>query len=824
MIIQNINSRAIFRIFICLAVMLITTGSKSFGQFSEKTVLMLNSPTRYEREQAVIILRQADSSAVLEQFKREFQSLYHESRIAFTEKVLPNMSGEDVDVFFLEELRSGLKNHLERLEFVKRFEKDEQGYKYEARARELYERDQWWMWVVRSRSDLSYVSSYDEIYEMFRKLNKRGFPLFYFAQALHKRDSSRAEADFEKLLFDPDKQMKLRGIWALEAIKYVPSFEITRKYFDSTDIKLLDQSVQYFHIIGRNDLELLLFLVTSPSRRVRNMAEYQLGRMAYLTPDEIQSLMEGLTNPQQRAETWRTWWEKHKDDTEQILRSRAASILVKQAKQHVGKELLSKLAVYHEQEKIYPIFSKALLSTDRELQKAALSQLSHIAAWKNNPIAVDKVISFCRELSAEEYGEYAGFLVRINDKRATSLLLEMLETQHGEDTKWRNTIASSMGKAGQTWAVEPLVRMVIEDGSSSAASALTHVEGAERAIPQLLDALIKEKNHIKRYALVEAIKVTGAEDLDEKLTNLLYKIPADDSMFQEGIRYDVLKLMEFFPDPNAKPLLLELLKSKNPWDKLGAARVLGKLGDDSGIHTLIRNIKPTVRISASYYNNRIGDALRMIGSVKTQKLLEKLYKDADFEVKKLILHIMAQQLDPAYLSFLGKQLKSSNNEIADAAQFEIGYLVFAYNEEKKSRQWGKLDILEKDDLKPIRKMLLWAFFNKKMGRDNKPFPDGGSLAKLKGAVIRVSRYQQIEFNKAEKSLKLTTLVSRSDLIASDGTKAGKHQPYAGGEIKRSILGDYMTIFLHLNYGGASCQFKRGWFGWKFIGYGGGVIE
>lgn len=824
MINRNIDSRAIFRIFICLVVMLITTESKSFGQFNEKMVLKLNSPTRYEREQAVVFLKQADSRAVLEQFKQEFQSLYHESKIAFTEQILPNMNGEEVDVFFLDELRSGLKNHLERLEFVKLLEKDKQGYKYEARARELYERNQWWMWVVRSRSDLSYVPNYDEIYGFFLKLNKRGFPLFYFAQALHKRDSSRAEADFEKLLFDPDRQMKLRGIWALEAIKYIPSFEITRKYFDSTDIKLLDQSVQYFHILGRNDLELLLFLVNSPSQRVCNMAEYQLGRMAYLTPDEIQSLMEELTNPQQRTEAWRTWWEKHKDDTEQTLRSRAASILIKQAKQQLTKDILSKLVVYHEQEKIYSIFSKALLSTDRELQKAALSQLSHIAAWKKNPVAVDMVISFCRELSAEEYGEYAGFLVRINDKRATSLLLEMLKTQPAEDTTWRRSIAHSMGMTGQTWALEPLVRMVIADGGSSAAGALTNIEGAERAIPQLLDALIKEKNHIKRYALVEAIKVTGAEELDERLSNALLKTPVDDSMFQEGIRYDVLKLMELFPDPNAKPVLLKLLKSKNPWDNLGAARVLGKLGDDSGIHPLIRNIKPTVRISASYYNNRIGDALRMIGSVKTQKLLEQLYKDSDLESKKVILHIMAQQLDPAYLSFLGRQLKSSNHEIADAAQFEIGYLVFAYNEEKKPRQWEKLDILEKDDLKPIREMLLWAFFNKKMDRDNKPFPASGSLAKLKGAVIRVNRYQQIEFNKAKKSLKLTRPVSKSTLITSDGTKAGKHQAYAGGEIKRSILGDYMTIFLHLNYGGASCQFKRGWLGWKVIGCGGGVIE
>lgn len=829
--IKKIERLTIIRIIFCIIAFLTIEKNKTIGKTLEEIVRKLDSPTRYEREQATVILRQADPLIVLEQFKREFRTLYHESKVAFAEKVLPEMIGEHVDSFFLEELRAGLKAHLEFSELAKRMEKDEQGYEYQALGKELYERDQWWAWVVRSRKDLSYVPSYDEIYRMFMKLNERGFPLSCFAQVLYKRDSSRAERDFEKLLFHPDTQMKLRGIWALEAIRFVPPFEATRRFFEFVDASVFGENipsvVSFIYTFERQHLNLLLFLTSSPSDRIRSAADHQLSRIGYLTPYEKNEIMANVTTPKQRSDAWRKWWEEHKDDSEQVLRKRAVSVLVKQAQQQLTSVLLTQLTSYHEQNEIYPVFEEALLSEDKGLKDTALNYLRYIATQKKNPVAVKMLVTFCEKILPEEYGEYARYLVQIDDERARSQLLKMLATQCGEDTTWRDRIAHSIGMTGQAWAVEPLVRMVIEDSSSSAATALTFVEGSESAVPRLLEALLKQEDHLKRYPIVKAIIATGAEYLPRKLTRILPELHRQTvPTFKGGIRFDVLTLMESFPDPNAKPALLELLKSDNPWDNLGAARVLGKLGDDSGVDILINHIKRPENISASFPKNRIGEALLLIGSSKTRKLLERHFEQGDLDAKKLTLHVMAQQLDPAYIPFIEKQLESSEPEIASAALHEIGYLINSkrYNEDKNQLSDDfDVDILKEDDLPPIRNMLLWALFDMKITEDCKSFPNHRSLTKLKGAVIRVNRYQQIEFRKPDKSLTIS-VPSQRGLIASDGTRAGRQQPYAEGSVERSFLNEYMTIFLRLNYGGAGCLFKRDGKNWKAIGYLGGVIE
>lgn len=827
MIICETDRQEICRVLMFMAAFLTTTACNALGESPSEAVRKLNSPVRYEREHAAFVLKQSDPNTVLEQFKEQFQSLYQESRVAFTEKVLPNLDGEQVDHLFLKELREGFEVHLEFLELARRVERDEHAYRYLELGKKLYDSNQWWQWVVLAKRDLSYMPSYDEIYGMFINLNRRGFPLDCFARALYKRDSNRAKKDFENLLFDPDRLMRLRGIWALEAVRFVPKYEVISTYFRNEDISLLDQSDQYLLILERKDLELLLFLLVNPSSRVSSMAEYRLGQIAYMTRQEINSIMSNAVTPQQRADVWRAWWDRHKDYSEQRLRQRAVLVLVEQSRQQLTKKMLDELAEYPEQDEVYRFFRKAVFSDNKELRTKALERLSHIAAQKRNDMAVDIIVDFCEKLSPEEYGDYAVYLVKVEDERVRSLLLTMLETQSGQDLTWRRNLARAIGMTGQKWALDPLVRMIIEDGSSNAAGVITLVAGSERAIPRLLDALVKHEDHLKRYAITEAIRTIGAEDLPKKLTEALIKskkqtVPA----FKSGVRFDILALMESFLDPNAKPLLLELLKSENPWDHLGAARVLGKLGDDSGVDVLISHIKRTTNISASFFSQRIGNALFLIGSSRTKELLERHFEHGDLDIKKLTLHVMAQQLDPAYIPFIEKYLKSSEPELAKAARFEIGHLINSKRYYEKKQQQSDdfdIDILREDDLPPIRFMLLWAFFGSQVTNEDETFPNGRSLTNLKGAVIRVNRFQKIEFNKSDRSIMLST-GNRQALIATDGTRAGRQQPYAEGYIERSFLGEYMTIFLHLNYGGAGHLFKKDGEKWKAVGYSGGVIE
>ncbi|MHC4085008.1 MAG: HEAT repeat domain-containing protein, partial [Planctomycetota bacterium] len=415
--------------------------------------------------------------------------------------------------------------------------------------------------------------------------------------------------------------------------------------------------------------------------------------------------------------------------------------------------------------------------------------------------------------------EFAECLARVKDDRIESLFLKVLEAQPGEDTMWKRRVARAIGQAGHNWALQPLVRLIIEDGSGNAAAVLTHVEGAEKAVLQLLEAMVKEIDHNRRHAIRSAIESTGAKGLAQRLTKVLPQV-AEDSAFMGGPRYDVLKLMEFFPDPNAKPVLLKLLKSKNSWDILGAARVLGKLGEYSGAERLIENLQPNNKISASYFNSYIGEALHIIGAPDTRRRLEAHFAKADLKVKKLTLHVMAQQSDPAYLPFLEKQLTPSDPEVSATARYEIAYLIYVCNQDRQDR----IDMLDKMDLPPIRAMMLWAFFDQKIIEGDRSYTDHQLLSKLKGAVVRVSRYQHIEFTTADRSLKLLSVKRNGPLTAGDGTRAGWQQLYAGGQIERAALGKYMTIFLHLNYGRASYLFKHDGEKWQPVGTLGGVIE
>ncbi|MHC4545727.1 MAG: HEAT repeat domain-containing protein, partial [Planctomycetota bacterium] len=758
----------------------------------------LGSTVRYERQQAIAVLRQANTATILRVFKQTFPMLRYEGRYAFSSKVLPHLPTEHVDTFLLKEFRANFPIQLRVQELQQRAQKEGESYELELTYEQLGNDYEWWRWVVSAKEYMGYVQTYDEIYGMMLKLNERGFPLSSFARSLHQRDPKRAKDDFTELLFHPDRQMKRHAFWALEAAHVVPPTNVVLEFFRSADVALLDETDQFVHI--------------------RNMAEYRLRRISHLTRSEADKLVAGAATPSERSKAWRRWWAKHKSDSDEALRNRAAAALAEEARQNPTEDILRELARYGDYAGVYPIFLEAISSSDINLRRTAFMQLGNMAA-RGHAATADVLIEHCQKLAPEDFSEFAECLARVKDDRIESLFLKVLEAQPGEDTMWKRRVARAIGQAGHNWALQPLVQLIIEDGSGNAAAVLTHVEGAEQAVPQLLEAMVKEIDHNRRHAIRSAIESTGAKGLAQRLTKVLPQV-AGHSAFKGGPRYDVLKLMEFFPDPDAKPLLLKLLKSKDPWDILGAARVLGKLGDYSGAERLIENLQPTKKISASYFNSHIGEALHIIGAPDTRRRLEAHFAKADLKVKKLTLHVMAQQGDPAYLPFLEKQLTASDPEVSSTARYEIGYLIYVCNQDRQDR----IDMLDEKDLPPIRTMMLWAFFDQKIIEGDRSYPDHQLLSKLKGAVVRVSRYQHIEFTTADRSLKLLSVKRNGPLTAGDGTRAGRQQLYAGGQIERAGLGKYMTIFLHLNYGGASYLFKPDGEKWQPVGTLGGVIE
>ncbi|MHC4642187.1 MAG: hypothetical protein ACYS32_11125, partial [Planctomycetota bacterium] len=156
----------------------------------------LGSTVRYERQQAIVVLRQAKTATILRVFKQTFPMLRYEGRYAFSSKVLPHLPTEHVDTFLLKEFRANFPIQLLVQELQQRAQKEEESYELELTYEQLTNDYEWWLWVVRAKEYMSYVQTYDEIYGMMLKLNERGFPLSNFAKSLHQRDPKRAKDDF----------------------------------------------------------------------------------------------------------------------------------------------------------------------------------------------------------------------------------------------------------------------------------------------------------------------------------------------------------------------------------------------------------------------------------------------------------------------------------------------------------------------------------------------------------------------------------------------------------------------------------------------------
>ncbi|MHC4113328.1 MAG: hypothetical protein ACYSUY_19830, partial [Planctomycetota bacterium] len=134
----------------------------------------LESTVRYERQQAIAVLRQADTATTLRVFKQTFPMLRYEGRYAFSSKVLPHLPTEHVDTFLLKEFRANFPIQLRVQELQQRAQKEEESYELELTYEQLTNDYEWWRWVVRAKEYMSYVQTYDEIYGMMLKLNERG--------------------------------------------------------------------------------------------------------------------------------------------------------------------------------------------------------------------------------------------------------------------------------------------------------------------------------------------------------------------------------------------------------------------------------------------------------------------------------------------------------------------------------------------------------------------------------------------------------------------------------------------------------------------------
>lgn len=745
-------------------------------------------------------LREAGPAA-LETFRAHFEEIDHNTRNAFQQEVAQWPARPDVDRFLLEEFRKGLPVHRRIVELVAPLGEGQETYELVVAWEKMRTAYDWWRWVLRARPDLGFVSSYEEVYALFVEEPPR-LDLIVFAKALRRIAPERALADFKHLIADEQEALQWKGIKGYRAIRELPDAETRDLIFRHCRGEALKEAEQFIYRIPRSEADRVLPLVAHASEGVRNAAQRQMGRFGRRTLRQFLQIRDRPMTPQERLVWWQAWWAERKDWTDEALRAEGVKAALAEAADGITQETIYELINFPDAPEIYPLFQKALVAPDTTLRDSAAMQLGNLAV-AGHKMAVDTALAVTADLPPDRAVPILTNVARSRDRRVADRLLTMLEAESGERENWPAHIRAALPSTGDERAIDVLVRCVIEKGEQRAASALAEIEGAERAMPQLLDALLKEPDRNKRFAIRMAVEFLADSRVAPQLVQLLGEA-APGAGFDQGPRSDVLQLMEVFPDPEAGPVLQELLKADDPWARLYAARVLGRLGDTSGAAVVIECLETKEPVPWHFQGHDIGAALKSIGAPDTRERLVAAFARAEGKDRERILAVMAQQQDPAYVEFFAGLLGDADERMARLA---AGGFVQTLRGRPGEERLAAIALGE-NDLPPIRDMLLWAFLDRRIRPGDPAFSGEDDLKGRPGALLTVDRWRHIVFETAGGTVRLVVGKPDESLLALEGTPPGRGKPYARGSLTWIAGGRYVAIGLNISAGGWMYLFRR----------------
>jgi HEAT repeat protein len=281
----------------------------------------------------------------------------------------------------------------------------------------------------------------------------------------------------------------------------------------------------------------------------------------------------------------------------------------------------------------------------------------------------------------------------------------------------------------------------------------------------------------------------------------------------EGPRSDVLQLMALFPDPAARPALLELLKSDDRWTRIHATAALGPLGDTSGAAVLIRDVTSAERFFQGSYSYGVGGALKAIATPETRRQLMDACQEATGETRRRLLILIAHQRDAAYLDFLDTLLRNADKATVRLAAATIMASMDGTVKQPTSRI-AAFGAMPDHLLPPIRSLLAYAFFGEKIQPDDGPFPNGGDLKDLQGGVFALPTLQCLHYKKEDRSLTVVNLGPHDKPKAPDGSDLRPGGPYVSGRVDWGASDRYLVLTLRLGSGGTIYLFRQDGDDWK----------
>lgn len=751
-----------------------------------------------------------------------FDEIDHMAKSWFRKLVVPKLPPAETSKVLVDEFRRGTEVLEEVIRLRDREEQEGRSYALEAAYTKIESRYHRWKWSVQAIGTLGHAKDYDVIYVIYRRFTSIKKPHYYLARALYDIEPDRAVRDFSSLVGKTDDGLRLKGVASFRQVGHVPGCKTVARLIDDPIQEIRHEAHQLIYRLDMACLDVLIALSGHQDLRVHRAANQRLRWLAHIPEAHVRELMSMADTRQKWATVWRNWWSRGRHLSEEDRRRNGLAVGLRLAEDNLDRKLLSFLSGFAAFPEVYPILHRALTDADPSLKKGGGDALRRMAG-QGDSRAVQFLIDYCTKQPLEETIAFVNTLAKTADPRAVDVLLRMLEEDPSESQTWPRKVLYALGSTGDRRAVAPVLRWLLEktDGSEQiAAMVLPLLEGAESVQPRLLQRLLREPNHNTRYALRKAMEAIGGEDLAAQLVRVLPQADAGDETFA-GPQKDVLLLMEAFPDPAAKPLLLELLETDNRFSHLYAARVLGKLGDDAGVPLLLQDLFTKHPVPFHFHAHDVGQALKDIGAPDTRERLEVLYHTVQGDDRTRVLHAIGQQEDPSYLPFLTRLIdKSDDPAVVSGAGSAVARLIYSVN---KNRRKQPVAITE-ERLIAATLALRWAFHDERMRDVDGPFPDYGLLRKKQGAVLKVGQYEHLLYTPSTKTLRRLSPQNADDVVIIKHYRPRSEDSFAYGKVTWTEYGEFLTLSLGIDHGGASYLFRTGAGRWIPVCYVGGWIE
>jgi beta-lactamase regulating signal transducer with metallopeptidase domain len=806
----------------------------------DRAMTLFNSTVPARRAEGIALLRAA-GLASLEAWRRGYIDHTQQVGYSFEQEVLPYLPEAETKAWLLKEFHRSLPAARKR-ERLWTQHKDGTPWTPEeiAEYQRLTPEAMWWTTLSLIPPKGGYdpthvymviITSYDEAMALLKSPDL--VSVYSVIHTLIQLDRARAEADFARMAESPDDATLRLGLSGYGALKQLPPPAVWRRAVQHKDPDVLLGVAGLVGWARRDQVDMLLPLLTHSNLHVRSNAGWRLQELSWLTVRQMDQLVDRKAKPEDCQAFWQKWWTEHKDSGEEVLREAGLKATIAEFEEDATCMIFLRHP-FHDRPELVPVLAKRLDPDNPKIRKLVADKVKDWAR-QPEPGEIEDLTAYYQQATADQlmfmtgpalapaqevlltyaakakpgYVErMSGYLGQTKDPRATALLVKLIDggILPGNFYNDRSTPMSerrTLGPEGDKKALDLALRIFGERIDETVPSVISRIPGAEAVVPRLLEMYMASMSEPPArtafalshpYLIRQSILSIGEGRLGPELTRLL--AAAKPGSAQERVALDLLKEV---PDPAAKPLLIQRLKSDDITVHILAAWALGQLGDYSGADTLLEDLKKGWTMEALAKTPwQMGQALKATGAPDLPARLEKMYAAAaDKDAAARILQAILALEDPATLGFFEKLLDSPDPTTARTALEGMRWAI-------AGQQYSALPrSISKEMLEAIRRLFVYREFNEKLRPDDPPFKHLPTLEPHDPIYLTVGYLQSLKFSVKDRSLAVTKdwlrldpaeRMSDDDPADTVDVRIARH-PVADGGLSWFQQNQYLLILL-----------------------------